>query len=291
MSTDVRPHHRNICRRLLQAGALPRSECSQSLVRILTPLLESGILRWEKAAGGQRLSLVNQPAFERWLSQHFPNATLQDGVDSNRIQAVAQFRNTKALRSNLPEMVCLRSTRDGVLLRDGVPVETTRATVEHGAFAFTLIDPTPYALRGDCALIENLAVFHSFERLGLAAGLAIWTGGISSTRFIEWLAGNVNHGLRVLHLPDYDPVGLTEFLRHHERLGEAVTLFLPDDLPSLFRRYSNPLLLGDSKNQRMLMKLRKARHPSVRQVVTLIEENNGGLEHEAIFIVGASDKV
>lgn len=291
MSTDVRPHHRNICRRLLQAGTLPRSECSQSLVRILMPLLESGILRWEKAAGGQRLALVNQPAFERWLSQHFPHAQLQNGVDSNRIQAVAQFRNTKALRSNLPEMVCLRSTRDGVLLRDGVPVETTRATREHGAFAFTLIDPTPYTLCGDCALIENLAVFHSFERLGLAAGLAIWTGGISSTRFIDWLAANVNHGLRVLHLPDYDPVGLTEFLRHHERLGEAVTLFLPDDLPALFRRHSNPLLLGDPKNQRMLMKLRTARHPSVRQVVTLIEENNGGLEHEAIFIVGAPDKV
>lgn len=291
MNAGVRPQHRNICRRLLQAGTLPRSECSRSLVRILMPLLESGILRWEKAAGGQRLALMNQPAFERWLSQHFPHAQLQDGVDSSRIQAVAHFRNTKALRSNLPEMVCLRSTRDGVLLRDGVPVETTRATREHGAFAFTLIDPTPYALTGDCALIENLAVFHSFERLGLTAGLAIWTGGISSTRFIDWLAANVNHGLRVLHLPDYDPVGLTEFLRNHERLGEAVTLFLPNDLPALFRQHSNPLLLDDPKNQRMLMKLRKARHPSVRQVVTLIEENNGGLEHEAIFIVGVPYKV
>jgi hypothetical protein len=285
MKEGVQPQHRNICRRLFQAGMLPRSECGQSLVRVLKPLLDSGVLRWEKAAGGQRLAVVNQPAFERWFSQHFPNAQLQAGVDSSRIQAVAQFRNTKALRSNLPEIVCLRSTRDGVLLRDGVPVETTRATNEHGAFAFTLTDPTPYALRGNCALIENLAVFHSFERLELEAVLAIWTGGISSNRFIDWLAANVKHGLRVLHLPDYDPVGLTEFLRHHERLGEAVTLFLPDDLPALFRRHSNPSLLADQKNQRMLMELRKARHPAVRQIVALIDECNGGLEQEAIFIV------
>lgn len=289
MNSGIRPQHRNICRRLLQAGTLPRSECGQSLIRVLMPLLESGILRWEKAAGGQRLALVNRPAFERWLSQHFPHVQLRAGVDSSRIQAVAQFRNTKALRSNLPEMVCLRSTRDGVLLRDGVPVETTRATREHGAFAFTLIAPTPYTLSGDCALIENLAVFHSFERLGLAAGLAIWTGGVSSTRFIDWLAANVNHGLHVLHLPDYDPVGLTEFLRHHERLGEAVALFLPADLPSLFRRHSNASLLTDSKNQQMLMKLRDSQHPSVRQVVALIDEFNGGLEHEAIFIEISSD--
>lgn len=234
------------------------------------------------------MALVNQPAFERWLSQHFPEAQLQDGVESSRTQSVAQFRNTKVLRCNLPELVCLRSTRDGVLLRDGASVETTRATMEHGAFVFTLSDPTPYALIRECALIENLAVFHSYERLGLAVELAIWTAGISSTRFIGWLAANVNHGLRVLHLPDYDPVGLTEFLRHHERLGEAVSLFLPDELPALFRWHSNPLLLGDPKNQRMLMKLREARHPDVRRVVALIEENNGGLEQEAIFIAGAS---
>lgn len=289
MNPNIRPQHRNICRRLLQAGTLPRSECGQPLLHALNPLLASGILRWEKAAGGQRLALMNQPAFERWFSQHFPEAQLQDGIESSRIQAVAQFRNTKALRSNLPEMVCLRSTRDGVLQRDGMPVETTRATREHGAFAFTLIDPTPYALTGDCALIENLAVFHAFERLGLAAGLAIWTGGISSTRFIDWLAANVKHGLRVLHLPDYDPVGLTEFLRHHERLGEAVALFSPVDLPSLFRRHSNASLLADSKNQQMLMKLRDSQHPSVRRVVALIDEFNGGLEHEAIFIERSSD--
>jgi hypothetical protein len=284
MKPGVQPQHRNICRRLLQAGMLPRSECGQSLVRILKPLLDSGILRWEKAAGGQRLVVVNQSAFERWLEQHFPNAQLQDGADSSRIQAVAQFRNTKALRSNLPEIVSLRSTRDGVLLRNDSPVETARATSEHGVFAFTLTDSTPYALRGDCALIENLAVFHSFERLGLETGFAIWTGGISSNRFINWLAANVKHGLRVLHLPDYDPIGLTEFLRHHERLGDAATLFLPEDLPSLFRSHSNSSLLADQKNQRMLMKLRKARHPSIQQVVALIDECNGGLEQEAIFI-------
>jgi len=291
MKVGVQPQHRNICRRLHQAGMLPRSECGQSLVRILKPLLDSGILRWEKAAGGQRLAVVNRPAFERWLSQHFPNAQLQDGVGSSRMEAVAQYRNTKALRSNLPEIVCLRSTRDGVLLRDGVPVATTRATSEHGLFAFSLTASTPYALRGDCALIENLAVFHSFERLGLEAASAIWTGGISSNRFIDWLSASLKHDLRVLHLPDYDPVGLTEFLRHHERLCEAASLFIPDNLPSLFRRYSNPSLLADAKNQRMLMKLRKARHSSVRQVVALIDEYNGGLEHEAIFIVGASHKV
>jgi len=42
--------------------------------------------------------------------------------------------------------------------------------------------------------------------------------------------------------------------------------------------------MWDVKNQRTLMKLRRAQHPSVRQVVALIDECSGGLEHEAVFI-------
>jgi len=284
VKTGVQPKHRGLCLRLLQEGMLPRSACTQSLIRALRPLFDASIVRWSKASGGQRLTVGDQEGYGRWFYQHFPQAELSADNDSSRIQAVAQFRNTKALPSNLPEIVCVRSTRDGVLQRDGEPVETTRGTKQHGVFAFTLADPTEYVLKGICALIENLAVFHSFEKLGLEPALAIWTGGISSNRFITWLASNARHGLRVLHLPDYDPVGLSEFLRHYERLGEAVTLYVPNNLPTLFRRHSNPSLLADEKNQRTLMQLRNARHPAVQRVVALIDEFNGGLEHEAIFI-------
>ncbi|HXT41482.1 MAG TPA: hypothetical protein VN887_15860 [Candidatus Angelobacter sp.] len=283
MKTGVQPKHRGLCLRLFRDGMLPKSVCGQALIRALAPLFDTGVVRWSKVGGGQRLTVMNQVGYERWLFQHFPDVDIPDS-DSSQVKGVAHFRNAKALPSNLPEIVCLRSTRDGVLMRDGAVVETTRATKDNGVFAFTLTDRTQFALRGICALIENLAVFHSFEKLGLEPNLAIWTGGVSSNRFIDWLASSVSSGLRVLHLPDYDPVGLSEFLRQHERLGEAVTLFLADDLPSLFRRHCNTSLLADEKNQRTLMQLRKAQHPAVQQVVSLIDEFNGGLEHEAIFI-------
>jgi hypothetical protein len=43
-------------------------------------------------------------------------------------------------------------------------------------------------------------------------------------------------------------------------------------------------LLADPRNQRMLMELRKCENPSVRRVVALMDQFNGGLEHEALFI-------
>lgn len=284
MKFKIQPKHRGACLQLLQKGVLPYSACGRSLVIALKPLFDSEVIRREKAAGGQRLVVVNPPGFQRWFQQHFPATPLDENSNSSRVLAVAQFRDTKALPSNLPEIICIRSKRDGILLRDGITIETTRSTEENGVFAFALTDETSFTLRGGCLLIENPAVFHAFESMGLEFALAIYTGGRCSNRFLAWLASNAKAGLKILHLPDYDPLGLTEFLRLYERIGEAVSLFTPNNLKALFRSHSKGALLGDVKNQRMLMELRKSNHPSIQQVVAMMDESNAGLEQEAILV-------
>lgn len=283
MKDTVQPKHRGICRRLLETGTLSRSACGSSLPRVLRPLFDSGVLRWEKSGGGQRLVVANIPGFQRWFQHHFPGSHVPEDVDSSHVRGVAQFRDSKALRSNLPEVVCLRSTSDGFLLRDGVPVPTTSSTREHGVFSFTLTHDTSYTLTGNCAVVENVAVFHSFEKLGLDVPFAIHVHS-SSRRFLNWLATNAESGLRVVHLPDYDPFGLTHFLRLYRRLGDAVSLHMPGDLAILFRSYSKSALLRRPKNQRMLLKLRESTHPAVKRVVAMIDDFNAGQEHEALLI-------
>ena len=284
MKVKIQPKHRGACSQLLQKGALPHSACGKALIVALKPLFDSEVIRWEKAAGGQRLVVVNPTGFQRWFQQHFPDAQLEESLGSSRVRAVAQFRDTKALPSNLPEIVCVRSQRDGVLFRDGLAVETTRSTKENGVFAFTLADETPFTLQGKCLLIENPAVFHAFEKLPLEIPLAIYAGGCCSNRVLTWLVANVRRGLKILHLPDYDPLGLTEFLRLYERLGEAVSIYTPKTLESLFQNHSKTSLLEDAKNQRMLMELRKSEHPSIRQIIAMMDESNAGLEQEAMLI-------
>jgi Uncharacterized protein conserved in bacteria C-term(DUF2220) len=284
MKFKIQPKHRGACRQLLRYGVLPYSACGKSLVIALKPLFDSGVICREKAAGGQRLVVVNSPGFQRWFQQHFPDTSLEENIISSRVLAVAQFRDTKALPSNLPEIICIRSKRDGILLRDGITVETTHSTEKNGVFAFALTDESPFTLRGGCLLIENPAVFHMFENLGLELFLAIYSGGRCSNRFLAWLASNAKTGLKILHLPDYDPLGLTEFLRLYERIGEAISLFTPNNLKALFRSHSKGGLLEDVKNQRMLMDLRKSNHPSIQQVVAMMDESNAGLEQEAILV-------
>lgn len=133
-------------------------------------------------------------------------------------------------------------------------------------------------------MIENPALFNAFEDLALNLPLAIGYSGMCSNRLLSWLADNARNGAQLLHLPDYDPTGLAEFLRIHHRLGEAVQLHVPSDLKTVFERYADRSLLSKGRNRGQLQKLLKTTHPDERQIVAFIEEMNGGLEQEALLV-------
>ena len=63
-------------------------------------------------------------------------------------------------------------------------------------------------------------------------------------------------GGEILHLPDYDPVGLSEFGRVDVRLGHRAGLYLLPDLEARFDRFSNGDLLKNLNSQATLAQLR-----------------------------------
>ena len=143
---------------------------------------------------------------------------------------------------------------------------------EHGVFSFRFTRECSYELRGPCVLVENPAVFMNAEQLNLDVGLLIYGRGRISKRAIDWLVRSTDPDFRLLHLPDYDPVGLSEFQRLEMRLGNRVALHLPIDL------------VKKGNSQAMLARLRSSELPAIRRVVELIDRNNAGLEQEALLI-------
>jgi len=268
---------------LLEAGSAARSVCSQSFIADLAPMLDSGVVAEERSGAGRRLVVRNPGALRDFNQSHFPNTPVPAGV-SSRISAVARFRNTKAIASDLAEIVVLRAWHDDALRCDGPPVAATTATRAHGMFSFSLTEPSRYTLHGPCALVENPAVFAQFEHLQLRPGLAIYGHGRSSNRLLDWLAAQTAPDFQLLHLPDYDPVGLDEYTRLQARLGNRVQLHLPGNLPDLFLRHSNRELLQKPITQSLLAKLRSSQLAEVRIVLALIEKHNAGLEQEALLI-------
>jgi hypothetical protein len=267
---------------LLQKGGMARSACSAALLETIQPLLDAGVLAEERSGGGRCLAVRDGTALRQFMRRDFPNTAAGPGHTS-RATGVARFRDSKTFASDTPEILSVRAWSEEALLKDGEPAGAARATAGHGVFSFLLNDH--YSLRGPCALVENPAVFAQFERLRLPASLVICSGrGSVSRRLMDWLGANNAPDFSLLHLPDYDPVGMIEFTRLRARLGARAILYLPDDLGERFARFSNRSLLGKSKNQAMLAALRKTGLPEVRRVVSLMDSHNGCLEQEALLL-------
>jgi hypothetical protein len=269
--------------RLLETGSVARSSCSREFISNLAPMLDAGVVVEERSGAGRRLVVRNSSALQNFISHHFPNMPVPEGT-SSRIAGVARFRDTKAVASDLPEIVTLRAWQNDNLRCDDQPIAVVEATEAHGLFSFLLSNLARYTLHGPCALVENPAVFTQFERLQLPPRLAIYGHGRSSNRLLDWLAAQTAPDFSLLHLPDYDPVGLDEFTRLHERLGSRVQLHLADDLAELFACHSNRELLRKPSTQSLLARLRQSHSVEVQAVLGLIEKHNAGLEQEALLI-------
>jgi hypothetical protein len=268
---------------LFELGSVPKSSCGRTFLEVVSPLLDGGVIVDERSVAGRRLVVRDAATFQAFIESRFPNSSVTIGTAS-RIEGLARFRNTKALSNDLPEIVCLRGWRDDVLKSRDEFVFVTQATQHHGLFSFLLRDPEAVSLHGSCALVENPAVFAVFEQLQLNVPLVIYGHGRFSNRALDWLARQNDPAFKLLHLPDYDPVGLCEFERLRERLGARVQLHVPNELPALFPRYANPELLLSPASQALLARLRNSQTLEVQQIVALIDANNGGLEQEVLLI-------
>jgi hypothetical protein len=268
---------------LVESGALPASQCGQAFLKLLAPMLDSGVLEWKRIGGGRRLVVNNADALRDFFRQRFPEGTLPADAGS-RVASVSRFRDTKAMANSENEIISLRAWREDALLKDGKPVGAAIATTAHGVFSFLLAKDCSYELRGLCALVENPAVFAVAEQLNLGVGLIIYGYGRISNRALDWLARMTDSSFSLLHLPDYDPVGLSEFQRLHARLGKRVVLHLPADLETRFAKFSNRELLEKGNSQTILAQLHHSDLPAIRRVVELIDRFNAGLEHEALLI-------
>ena len=272
-------------RELLVHGALPASTCGNALRRITAPLVAGGVLTWMRSGAGKKLVVSDHNRFKEFVAATYPYSAKElVSSESARISAVARYRDSKALPNDVPEIISLRAWTDEGLHCGGNPVRGSAPTKQYDIFSFSLQASAQYTLHTRCALVENPALFRAFECLALPIEIVFLGRGRISERLLDWFGNQVAADFSLLHLPDYDPVGLNEFERLHKRLGSRVTLYIPRDLDQRFARFGNPKLLRKPISRAMLAKLRTSKAEQVLRIVALIDKYNAGLEQEALLL-------
>src|SRR5438477_12212858 len=110
--------------------------CSSDLafLKLLLPLLDSGVVCWQRCGVGRRLVVNDADTLRDFYRQRFPNAALPSGAGS-RVASVGRFRDTKALTNSEGEIISLRVWQNEALLKNGKPFDAAPLTVAHGVFS------------------------------------------------------------------------------------------------------------------------------------------------------------
>lgn len=274
--------------RLLETGSVPWSGVSGKQRDQLRSLREAGVLTVERSGGGRRLAVQNEEVVWQFAEKKYPagldaaRAAAKSGRDSSlpASEAVAHFRDAKRGAAG-DEVLLFRGAPGATVTYEGVPFRVGQLTETAGVAAVVLGSDTSISIEEPLAVVENREAFLRFEDLGTTARLACLGGGVLSTRMVEWLSALDTGTGEIIHCPDYDPVGLSDFQRLHDACGARVRLFWPDRLEALLERYGKSDLYKD--NAARLDRLADASHPDIQRLLRLLHRHGQGLEQEILL--------
>jgi len=270
-----------LLRRMMEEGSVPRSQLSDRSLKDLQSLFDGGALSQARSGGGLVVEVKNPETLAAFYRKRYPS----DGKDVTgppRARAVGMLRNAKRVGRTNMEPVLARAINQVVCFREGIPVNLLEVTRQTGSACLILEQGQFWSMQATIAIVENLECFLHFEKMGVAADLAVYTAGRLSELALQWLSSPALSGCQFVHCGDYDPVGLDEFLRLKKAVGDRVKLHIPSNLRELVAKYGRPQLISDSES--ILKRLRESADPNVREVVEILNETGCGLEQEALLI-------
>lgn len=267
---------------LLAEGSLVSSALSEPMRARLEPLFWTKALAETRAGAGKRVVLRDREAVERWIEVNYPsglNGT--DEVLPPRAEGVANYRDSKAGRPLVIRPVFMRGFGATTISRADGQLPLAELTATHD-LAGVLVDPeNPWCLDGVLALVENLELFVHVEEVVEDIDAALWTAGRLDQRVLDWIASMPS--VQVLHVGDYDPVGLDEYMRVRAALPEGrANLFVPADLEERLVKYGKVDLL--LRSIAVLERVRRDGPEEVQAVLAIIDKHGKALEQEGLLI-------
>ena len=249
----------------------------------LQSLFDAGVLDEEKSGAGRRLVVKNQPALRAFALTMYPSGLAgSEGDLPAKSKAVADRRDSKKAIGKNPVTLLVRGFNDCTFQKNGAQLPVAEWTRSAGVAALSLDSLEGWECKGVLGFVENLETFWHIEKIAPFIDLAIYAEGRIGANVLQWLNSPGMMGFRVVHFPDYDPVGMDEYLRIKGACPERAKLFRPADLETLFNRYGKAQLLSNSSA--VLARLRKSTDSDVHYVVELMDRFGVGLEQEALLI-------
>lgn len=187
----------------------------------------------------------------------------------------------------------IKAVGDGVrwCSDNGHSLHVSEQTIQQGAAVLTIGDHSglddSWSAPGDLWLVENQALFDRLD--WLPAGTehsVIYYGGHLRNTLINWLASQ-SRTRRLWFFPDYDGVGLHNYLRLKLRLKEGVQFWLMPNWQHKLEKFGNNQLWCSTQHDfRAVDKhLKQVQiEPEVLDLIYAMQNKGCALEQEAVWL-------
>lgn len=261
-----------------------------------TPAQRSALDRFARQTGaviclrqgrGDVYSVCHQALFDAHVTQLSPQ--VEPSIAEQlplRAQHVANARDSKARRHQHGQYYpLLKAVGDVVSWHEaerGVELALSAATRDFGAASLSIQSHDAWHSEEALWLVENQALFDRTDWLpeGTQASL-LYYGGQLDGRLLSWL-GHRPRASQVILFADYDGVGLSNFARLREALGDACDFWLMPQWERKLARYGSVQLWRDTLRH---FTTAVAQLPaSVRELTELMQHLGMALEQEAVWL-------
>lgn len=251
---------------------------------------QTGAINCQRQGRGDVYCISDQSLFDAHVAELSPQ--VESAIAEQlplRAQHIAHARSSKA-RSHPHDVYypLLKAVGDSVTWIDGKRgTELALGTFTRDYGAATLrIEPDDAWQTGQALwLVENQALFDRTDWLpeGTSATL-LYYGGQLDGRLLSWLAQRPRAS-RVTLFPDYDGVGLANFARLHDMLGDTCECWLMPHWESKLARYGSNKLWRDTLPHFISASDRLPAYMS--DLTTQMQRSGLALEQEAVWLPAA----
>lgn len=247
----------------------------------------TGAVNCLRRGRGDVYSVCDQAVFDAHVTQLSPQ--LEPSIAEHlplRAQHVAYARDSKArCHQHDSYYPLLKAVGDAVRWHEaerGVELALSAATRDFGAASLSIQSGDTWHSEQALWLVENQALFDRTDWLpeGTQASL-LYYGGQLDGRLLSWL-GHRPRASQVILFADYDGVGLSNFVRLHEVLGDSCEFWLMPHWERKLARYGSVQLWRDTLRH---FTTAVAQIPApVRELTEQMQQVGMALEQEAVWL-------
>ncbi len=217
---------------------------------------------------GKFYEVINEEQLKEHFKNSFPNEV------SGRFTAMQNaktFRDSKAGKKESQRIVLLRGNK--TILANNIKIDLSEHIKDFNVFAIQLNNLKAEKL----CFIENLDCFMVAEKTISTDYTFIHTYGrigIENCKNVE--------ATEILFCPDYDFVGLNEYLKI-KSIYPKTKLFFPDNYDELFKEFCKTLKKKNGMEQQPTLQVLQSEEAIVKKVCNHLLETKHFLEQQIIF--------